>query len=188
MKRIPKLWSWFWLGLGCFYFLLPLLATFLFSLKRQKDILSFLAYQNIFHDPNFIHSFTFSVEMAVLTILAGFALVVPTTFLINWKFPRIRPWIEACTMLPFVIPPIVLVFGFIRLYSRPPLALISNPLILVAGYIVLAFPYIFRSIDTGLRSMDIRSLMEASLSLGASPLATFFEVILPSGKNLSFQI
>jgi putative spermidine/putrescine transport system permease protein len=180
MIQIRKFWSWLWFGLGCLYFFIPLLATFLFSLRRQKGILSFLAYENVFKDPNFLKSFTFSAEMAVFTILAGFALMVPTTFLIHWKFPKIRPIIETCTLLPFVIPPIVLVFGLIRLYSRPPLALVTNPVLLIAGYIVLAFPYIYRSIDTGLRSMDLKTLMEASMSLGANRTVTFFEVILPN--------
>lgn len=180
MNSIRKFWSWLWFGLGCLYFFIPLLATFLFSLRRQKDVLSFLAYENVFNDPGFIKSFTFSMEMAVFTILAGFTLMVPTTFLIHWKYPKIKSIIETCTMLPFVIPPIVLVFGLIRLYSQPPLALVTSPVLLVAGYIVLAFPYIYRSIDTGLRSINLKSLMEASLSLGASQTVTFFEVILPN--------
>lgn len=180
MRKIRQFWSWFWLALGCLYFFIPLLATFLFSLRRQKDVLSFLAYENVFRDPNFIKSFIFSAEMALFTVLAGFLLMVPTTFLIHWKFPRIRPLIETCTMLPFVIPPIVLVFGLIRLYSRPPLALVTSPVLLVAGYIVLAFPYIYRAIDTGLRSLDLKTLMEAALSLGANRTAAFFAVILPN--------
>jgi putative spermidine/putrescine transport system permease protein len=180
MIQIRKFWSWFWFGLGCLYFLIPLLATFLFSLRRQKGVLGLLAYENVFKDPNFLKSFTFSAEMAVLTVIAGFVLMVPTVFLMHWKFPRIKPVIETCTLLPFVIPPIVLVFGLIRLYSKPPLALVSNPLLLVAGYIVLAFPYIYRSIDTGLRSMDLKALMEVSLSLGANRIVTFSEVILPN--------
>ncbi len=178
--QMRKFWSWFWLGLGGLYFFIPLLATFLFSLRRQKDVLSFLAYENVFKDPNFIASFLFSAEMAVFTVLAALVLMLPTAFLIHWKFPKIRPFIETCTMLPFVIPPIVLVFGLIRLYSRPPLTLVGTPALLVAGYIVLAFPYIYRSIDTGFRSMDLKTLMEASLSLGANRIVAFFEVILPN--------
>lgn len=180
MSRFRKFWSWLWFGLGCLYFFFPLLATFLFSLRRQKGILSFLAYENVFHDPAFAKSFAFSGEMAVITVLAGFSLLVPTVFLIHWKFPKIKLVIETCAMIPFVIPPIVLVFGLIRLYSKPPLALVTNPVLLVSGYIVLAFPYIYRSIDTGFRSMDLKTLMEASLSLGANRTVAFFEIILPN--------
>ncbi len=37
-------WSWLWVVLGLLYFLVPLLATFLFSLRAKKGVLSFLAY------------------------------------------------------------------------------------------------------------------------------------------------
>ncbi len=180
MNQKRKSWSWFWLGFGCLYFFIPLLATFLFSLRRQKAGLSFLAYQNIFQDPNFLQSFTFSMQMAGWTILGGFALIVPTAFLIHWKFPKLKPLIESCTMVPFVIPPIVLVFGLIRLYSNPPLTLVTTPVLLIAGYMVLAFPYIYRSVDAGLQAMDLKTLVEASLMLGANPAVTFLEVILPN--------
>jgi putative spermidine/putrescine transport system permease protein len=180
MMSMRKIWSWFWLGAGCLYFFIPLLATFLFSLRRQAGTLSFLAYQNVFGDPNFLASFLFSAAMAVGTILAGFALMVPTVFWIHWKFPKLKPVIETCTLLPFVIPPIVLVFGLIHLYSSPPLTWVTSPALLIAGYIVLAFPYIYRAVDTGLRSMEVKTLMEASLSLGANGAAAFFGVILPN--------
>ncbi len=48
MKRGGVIWSWFWMILGILYFFLPLLATFLFSLRAIKGVLSFKAYQNIF--------------------------------------------------------------------------------------------------------------------------------------------
>jgi len=79
-----------------------------------------------------------------------------------------------------VIPPIVLVYGLIRAYSRPPFALVTSPALLVAGYVVISYPYIFRAIDTGLRSLDVRSLVEASQSLGAGWTRTFLRVIVPN--------
>ena len=42
-----KLWSWLWVILGTLYFLVPLYATFDFSLRAKKDVLSFKAYENI---------------------------------------------------------------------------------------------------------------------------------------------
>ena len=175
-----KAWSWLWLALGAVYFFLPLLATFLFSLRGKKGVLSFVAYAHVFKDPAFLRTFTFSLEMAVLTIVAGLALMIPTAIWVNLRLPRARPVIEVFALLPFVIPPIVLVFGLIRMYSRPPLALVTSPVLLVAGYVVLAFPYIFRSVDAGLRAIDLRLLTEASQSLGARWATTLFRVVLPN--------
>ncbi len=193
--KTAKFWSWLWFGLGFAYFFVPLIATFIFSLKGKKDVLSFVAYQHVFQDPQFLKTFTFSLEMAILTIIIGLALIFPTAFWIHLKLPQIRPVIELVTLLPFVIPPIVLVFGLIRMYSRPPLLLTPTPALLIAGYVVLSFPYLYRAIDNGLQAMDVRSLTEAAQSLGAGWFTILIRVILPnlraavlSGTFLTFAI
>jgi putative spermidine/putrescine transport system permease protein len=173
-------WSWFWFFLGALYFLVPLLGTFLFSLRGKRGALSFFAYSRVFADSQFLQTFSFSFKMALLTIVAGIALTLPTMIWVHLRLPKAKPILEACSLLPFVIPPIVLVFGLIRIYSGPPFALASSPLLLVAGYIVLSFPYIYRAIDAGLRSMDLRGLTEAAHSLGAGWGTILFRIVLPN--------
>ena len=168
------------LFLGGVFFFLPLMATFLFSLRGKKDTLGFAAYEHVFADPQFYSTFLFSLEMALATVVLGLVLLVPTVLWIHLKAPKARALIEGFALLPFVVPPIVLVFGLIKLYSRPPFELVSSPLLLVAGYIVIAFPYLFRSIDAGVRALDLKSLTEAAQSLGASVVTTLFRVILPN--------
>jgi len=46
MKRTGVVWSWFWMIIGILYFFLPLVATFIFSLKAKLGVLSFLAYNS----------------------------------------------------------------------------------------------------------------------------------------------
>ena len=48
-------------------------------------------------------------------------LLLPTAFWVRLRVPRARPFVEFITLLPFVIPPIVLVFGLISTFSHPPL-------------------------------------------------------------------
>jgi putative spermidine/putrescine transport system permease protein len=113
--------------------------------------------------------------------------------------PRLRPVVEFITLLPFVIPAIVLVFGIIRLYSRPPLLLTatydSSRVLLICVYVALSFPYMFRSVDNGLRAIDVKTLTEAAQSLGANWPTILFKVIFPnlraallSGALLTFAI
>ncbi|MFZ4618653.1 MAG: ABC transporter permease, partial [Rectinemataceae bacterium] len=179
MKRRTWL-SWLWFSLGMIYFFLPLFATFLFSLRGKKGVLSFVAYQNVFKDPTFLKTFGFSLEMALLTVLVGLVLIVPTAIWIQLKVPKAKALFDVLTLMPFAVPPIILAFGLIRTYSRPPLALVSTPAILVAAYVVISFPYIYRSVDSGLRSMDLRGLSEAAQSLGAGWGTLLFRVILPN--------
>jgi putative spermidine/putrescine transport system permease protein len=183
MKR-KSFWSWLWIVLGAIYFILPLYATFDFSLRAKKGVLSFLAYQNVFKDPNFWSTIGFSLEIAVFTIVVSILLVVPTAYWIRLRLPQLRGMLEFISMLPFVVPAIVLVFGLIRVFSGAPFFLTNTffgtDALLVAAYVVLALPYVFRSIDTGLAAIDVRSLTEAAQSLGANWGTILFRIIFPN--------
>jgi ABC-type spermidine/putrescine transport system, permease component II len=165
---------------GALYFFLPLVATFLFSLRGKKGVLSFAAYGRVLADPQFLKTFLFSLEMAVCTIAFGLVLIVPTAIWIHLRVPKAKTLMESLSLMPFVIPPIILAFGLIKTYSKPPFALVSSPALLVAGYVVICFPYMYRSVDSGLRAMDLRLLSEAAQSLGAGWASLLFRVALPS--------
>ena len=51
---------------------------------------------------------------------------------------------------------------------------------MVAAYVILSFPYMYRAVDTGLAAIDIRSLTEASQSLGAGWARILWRVIFPN--------
>ena len=182
--RRPSLTGWLIVALFAIYFLLPLLGTLLFSLKARP---AFQAYVNVLKDPGFVGSLTYSFVIAVLTILASIAIVVPTAYWVRLRYPRIRPFVEFVTLLPFVVPPVVLVFGLIRTFSAQPLALTSTSVgtdaLLVAAYAVLALPYMYRSADVGMRAIDIATLTEAAQSMGAGPLRILWQVILPNLRS-----
>ena len=195
MRRTGVIWSWFWMILGILYFFLPLLATFLFSLRAELGHLGFKAYANVFSDPVFQLKFPASILWAVLTILVAILLFVPTAYWVRLKVPEFRAAVELITLLPFVVPAIVYVFGLVRTYSQPPLLIVDSPALLVAGYTALSMPYMYRSIDTGLRAIDVQTLTEAAQSLGAGWGTILFRVIFPnirvsilSGAFLSFAI
>ena len=198
--RSAKLWSWIALAAGMLYFFLPLIGMFEFSLRARRGEYSFDAYANVLADPRFRETFGYSVLMALFTIAFGILLVVPTVFWVRLKLPRWRPFIEFITLLPLVIPPIVIVFGYIRLYNTSswlPLtgSTTGTNLLLMFGYATLALPYMYRAVDTGLRTIDIATLTEAAQSLGAGWVTILARVILPnvlvavlSGAFLTFAI
>ena len=185
MSRGGRIWSWFWMILGILYFFLPLLATFLFSLRAIKGVLSFRAYQNVFSTSEFVTSFSYSLLWASLTIIVGILIFVPTAYWVRLRVPQFRTAVEFITLLPFVVPVIVFVFGLVRTFSQPPFLIVDSPGLLVAAYVVLSMPYMYRAIDTGLRAIDVRTLTEAAQSLGSNWLQFLFGVILP---NLRFAI
>ena len=172
-------WAIFLLGVT--YFVLPLLGTLAFSL-RAEPFLS--AYTSILGDAQFFETLGYSFVVGLFTIAFSIGLMVPTAYWVRLRMPRARPFVEFITLLPFVVPPIVLVFGLISTYSHPPLPFtytdIGSTALLVFGYVVLSFPYMYRAVDTGLRTMDFRALTEASQSLGAGWFTVIVRVILPN--------
>ena len=193
--RRGRAWAWFWMMLGVLYFFLPLLATFMFSLRAQRGTLSLLAYQNVLNDRAFIYNFTASAIWASLTIVVGVLLFVPTAYVIRLRLPKFRAPVEFITLLPFVIPAIVYVFSLVRTFSRPPLLIVNSPFLLIAAYTILTMPYMYIAVDTGLRAIDVRTLTEAAQSLGGGWGIVLFRIILPnvrvailSGAFLSFAI
>ena len=181
--------AWFWIVLGAFYFLFPLVATLLFSLKDKitGKCCSLGAYGTIFHDSQFWHTLRLSFELSLETILVSLVLFVPTIYWVHLKLPKLRPLISFMALVPFVVPPIILVVGLLDFYrsipgyGRAPQWFYGTPWgFLVAAYVILAFPYVFFSLDAGFRSIDVHTLTEASLNLGASWWTTVTRVILPN--------
>lgn len=197
MKRF---FAWTIFLLGLLIFILPLIGMTEFSLSMRRGVYSFDAYASVLSDPQFRDTFTYSVVMALFTIVFGVLLVVPTAYWVRLRMPWLRPVVEFITLMPLVIPAIVIVFGYIRLYNTSswlPLTASSTGtnILLMFGYTALALPYMYRAVDTGLRAIDIATLTEAAQSLGAGWTTVFARVILPnvfvavlSGAFLTFAI
>jgi putative spermidine/putrescine transport system permease protein len=197
---MKRLMPWLIMGLAMLYFIVPLIGMFEFSMKAVRGVYSFKAYQNVLADEQFWKTFLYSLRMAVLTIIIGILLVAPTAFWVRLKLPEMRGLVEFLTLLPLVIPTIVIVFGYVRMFNTSsylPLtgSVLGTDILLACGYVILSLPYLYRAIDTGLRTLDVQTLTEAAQSLGAGWVTIFGRVILPniffsvlSGAFLTFAI
>lgn len=195
-----RLLPWLGLALAALFFFGPLVSTFEFSLRLIRGPYTFEAYRVVFADPRFVTAFLYSTGLALAAIVVGLALVVPTAYLVRLRLPRMRGLVEFVTLLPLVVPAIVIVFGYLRLYNSSSLLPLTDTgagttLLLLFGYVVLALPYLYRTVDTGLGAIDARTLTEAAETLGARPLTILLKVIVPSivpsllnGAFLTFAI
>jgi putative spermidine/putrescine transport system permease protein len=182
------------------FFIVPLIATFHFSLKMTRGELGFAAYRSVFTSADFLATITYSTIASLIAILIGAVIIVPTAYWVRLKVPKLRPIVEFISLLPLIVPPVVLVFGYIRLFGSSsflPLTTttLGTDVLLVIGYVVLSMPYMFRAVDNGMAAIDISTLTEAAESLGASRLRTIATVIFPnvrsaimSGAFLTFSI
>ena len=173
--------SWVMFILAMIYFFLPLIATLEFSLRAKPFG---AAYTNTLKDPQFFASLGYSFVVGLITIIISTLIIVPTAYWVRLRLPRLRPIVEFVTLMPFVIPPVILAFGLIRSFSTGFLPLAGSQrgsdVLLVAAYTILSFPYMYRAVDTGLRTIDVRSLTEAGHSLGAGTLRILWSVIFPN--------
>ncbi|TMV60175.1 ABC transporter permease subunit, partial [Thioclava sp. BHET1] len=183
--KTNRIWAWIVVACAAIYFFLPLIGTIAFSLKMKRGELSLESYRVVLSDPRFQETFGYSVVLALLTIVLGVLIVVPTAYWVRLKLPGLRPYIEFITLLPLVIPPIVIVFGYIRIFNTSsflPLtgSWIGTNILILFGYAALSLPYMYRAVDTGLRAIDVATLTEAAQSLGASWATVLARVILPN--------
>ena len=199
-RSVGSLFSWAMFTFAVLYFALPLIGMFEFSLRKRRGTYSFDAYTTVLQDPQFQATFTYSVVMSLVTIALGLALVLPAAIWVRIRLPKMRPVIEFITLLPLVIPVIVIAFGYLRMFNTssflPMTGSASATNVLLAfGYATLALPYMYRAIDNGLRTLDMQTLTEAAQILGAGWFTIIFKIMLPnvftallSGAFLTFSI
>ncbi|WP_055492905.1 ABC transporter permease [Streptomyces sp. TP-A0356] len=193
MARL-NLWRWAVLACAGLYFLVPLAASVLFTVDVSGQGITFDAYRQIVSTPGFGSSLLLSLELAAATIALVLLLMVPAMVALRLGAPRLRPVVEVLCSLPLVVPPIAFVAGIATVLkwgpeylSRTPffqtLLAIQNPdfpFVLVLAYVVMALPFAYRALDAGLRAMDVRTLVEAARSCGASLPWALVRAVLPN--------
>jgi putative spermidine/putrescine transport system permease protein len=162
-------WRWVIMIIAGAYFLLPL-----YSALRFAGVSGF---GSVFTTPGFGAALWTSIQISAMTWVITMALMVPTTIYVHLRLPRLRVLLESITILPIVIPPIVLTLGVLQV---APIQLKATMWLLGIEYVILAMPFAYRAIDAGLRSIDLKTLTEAAGNLGAGWFTTIWRVILPN--------
>jgi len=95
-----RFWAWVVFLMGAAYFVVPLVATFEFSLRMRRGYYSFDSYASVFSDPNFQATFSYSVMIGVFSILVGILIVVPAVYFVRLRMPWLRPFMEFSPCCP----------------------------------------------------------------------------------------
>ena len=176
-RRRVRWWRGVVLVLAGAFFLITLYAGVKFSLQNTASHFSFQAYDNLPSAPGFTAALTLSLKIAVVTMVVSTLLMVPTAIYVHIRLPQLRRVLEFVTVLPIVIPPIVLIVGVLGVF---PLWAKASPYLLSFMYVILAMPFVYRSLDAGIGAIDLKTLTEASRSLGGNWRNTTWRVILPN--------
>ena len=168
------------------FMIVPLLATALFSISTRWDRsiwpegITLMWWGKVVARPAFRDTLMNSLALSIATVAASLALITPTAYWAHLRVPAAKVWIELLAIVPFALPGVILAMGLIRFYSNVPLPIINTPNILIAAYIVLTLPFMYRSVANSLEAIEARSLDEAARSLGAGHWRTLLFVILPN--------
>jgi molybdate transport system permease protein len=134
-------------------------------------------------------AFRLTLELAVVVSLILVMVGLPLAYWIAFSRQRWKFLVEALVALPIVLPPTVLGFYvLVALGSQSPVgrwwqSLTGHTLAftftgLVIGSILYSLPFAVQPFAASFSSVD-RKLLAASATLGASPLRTFFRVVVP---------
>jgi putative spermidine/putrescine transport system permease protein len=189
-RRFGRLGPNFVLITSAIFFLAPLLSMTRFALQRVPmplltwstlfDKWSLGALTDSFKEPSFGPTLLLSLRLALGTVIVTIGLLLPTALFVHLKLPKARPIVEFLTVLPYVVPPIALVAGVSGFFRPNAKWFLNSDYSLVPFYVVMALPFTYRAIDSGIRAIDVQTLVDASRSLGASWPATLRRVLLPN--------
>ena len=182
---------WIILAIVGILFLVPLLAMVEFTLRVGQPVKGVQGY-GIQHYIDFLNpknAGTYqvlfqgignSLVLCVLTVAIVLVLLLPTMILVELKFPRLRRVLEFICIIPITVPTIVLVVGFVPVYSTVSGIFGSYPWTLAFAIGIIVLPYAFRPIAANLAAVEVTILSEAGRSLGAGWGSVLWRVILPN--------
>lgn len=168
------------LTLAAAYFIIPFYAAMQFCLQNIDGHFSLQPLTQIGEASGFYSALWLSTQLAVATMAIVLLLMVPTMIYVHLRLPRFRRVMEVISILPIVIPPIVLIVG---VDGVAPLWLKSSQYLLALIYVVLAMPYVYRSLDAGLGALDLKTLVEAARSLGSGWFSIIWRVLVPNMRS-----
>ena len=136
--------------------------------------------------------FILSFKLAGLTTIILFIISLPLAWYLSQTSSRIKPFLEAITALPIVLPPSVLGFYIlIALSQNSPIGtffdelfdikLVFNFTALVIASCFYSMPFMVQPLQSGFESIN-KNMLEASYIAGKSQFETLLKVAMPNIK------
>ena len=134
---------------------------------------SFESYQAVFSRMGnaILNTYMYGLIAIVIIIFMGMFIAYISTRKKNF----LTGVIDTITMFPYIIPGSVIGITLLLAFNSKPLLLSGTAAILVISFVIRRMPYTLRSSAAILYQIS-PSLEEASISLGCSPVKTFFKV------------
>lgn len=192
-----KKWPFVYVGAITVITYIPILLTVIYSFNESKissiwEGFSLKWYAELFRDRDIREALFNSLLLAVLS--CSCAVIIGTLGALGMyrKKNKLNDAVAYVSMIPIMIPEIILGMVFLSVFSL--MGLPFGMVTLVIAHTTFCVPYVYSMVKARLVGMD-KSLEEAALDLGASPVRVFFDVTLPlimpavwSGVMLAFAM
>ena len=144
-------------------------------------------------DEAFIQTMKLTFKLAFITTVILLIIGIPLGYYLSQTKSRFKPIIEAFVSMPLVLPPSVLGFYLLLAFSpknafgeflqeKFDIRLVFSFEGLVIASIIFSLPFMVHPLQSGFSALS-KSLKEASYTLGKSPIATLWYVLLPNIKS-----
>jgi putative spermidine/putrescine transport system permease protein len=141
-------------------------------------------YVDVVKDPSFRRAFVASLAVVAITCTACVAIGLPLAYaLFHTESRRLRALVRVLYQLPVALPPLVLAFGFILVFSSDTLPWLGSIWLLAAGHIVVTLPYFLQAVVADMQRLGLRVLEDAAESLGSSGRQRFMHIVLPALRH-----
>lgn len=164
------------------FLFLPLVIIAVFSFNEGKAIVwsgfSLKWYAALFLESEKLwHSFGNSVLIAFISALISVAIGTFAGLGVQWCRFRGRGYVQAVSLLPMVLPEVVIGMSTLIFFSaiNIPLGFLS----IIIAHITFCLPFVFLLVLARLEEFDF-SIVEAARDLGATERQTLFKVIIPA--------
>lgn len=141
-------------------------------------------YLQVWSDRSFRRAFETSLIVCGATVAICALIGAPMAYAIHSAAGRgVRFAARIVYLLPIAVPPIVLAFGTMLVFSSDALPFLGERWVLIGGHVVLCLPYLLQTLVGDMRHLDLATVERAAESLGASFARRFFDVVLPSLRH-----
>jgi putative spermidine/putrescine transport system permease protein len=175
---------WVVLILAMIYLILPLLATFGFSVAKVwsktafPDGYTFQHYKDAVSNDLFRPTVMRSLKLVLFSSILSPLIVTPAVLYVHLRIPKFKPWLEFLSIVPWALPGVVIALAMIRAYISP--YNVDRRYLLVLTYVLISLPFMFRAIDAGLSAVNAKTLVEAASVLGAGWFDVTLRVLIPN--------
>ncbi len=119
-----------------------------------------------------------TVLVGVIALASIVLLAIMISYLVVRRPNFINHSIDTISMMPYIMPGSVIAIALVIGFGKKPLVLTGTLAIMIIAVIIRRLPYTTRSATATLIQIPL-SVEEASISLGASKMKTFFKVTVP---------